>query len=799
MAAAHLGMPVPVYMAEREEDLALRKLIDTLKISAGWDLEANRMAGRLYHFVMGRRAPVDTRAYVTTFGDKLEKGVHRFLWDNARDIDDLCKDFQNGPEYERLISRGMLSAKRMYDTYVLRTEEGGGEGAVYESALQMYARMAAFFTCQCFAYPSLRKTVSEVEGGSGRMESGLDFFAYFFKILASQLVSCATPVMRSAGLRQSYLASCFIMNPDMSTEDKTLSAVFRDLSPLLCSKSGVGMNLTNFSSGGKNVQSCLRLINSQVEFCNDKNLRPVSVAAYMELWHEQIEEFLAAKLPENPERCQSIFQGVCVPGLFFRLYEQNPDSQWHLFSPKVGGHLAGLYGDKFDEEYARLVRHGLYSSSLPAKSLMFALISAIIKTGSPYILSKDAINRHHWFETQGNAISYANLCAEVVQQPHEFTSTCNLANVCLPACLRARGEGEGAGAAGEGEGADRLSPLTPDLEFCFDTLRAAVRAAVYMINASILGGVCPTPGVRVMQAERSAGIGVQGLADVFAKLGRGYMDAESALLDARIFEVMYYQAVRASNQLVTVGGAPPHANWKNSKLSRGEFHWESWGVQYDSLFIERQLWEELRESVTKHGTFNSQFIALMPTAGTSQLTGLSESFYPFYANVSSKVSNKEEVMKPNITFLERVSPSDVPLLKYHGGDVSKLPPPLAAKYRNFLTAFDYSPEDQIRRAAARSPFVDQSQSFSFFLKEANVKSASYVKNLILLGHGLGLKTIMYYCRIQKQTSLTALECLQCTESPDSGDGVGGYKGGDQEPRSPEHAQCESPDRCLSCQ
>ncbi|AIU39586.1 ribonucleotide reductase subunit 1 [Equid gammaherpesvirus 5] len=787
---------VPVYMAEMEEDAMLGKLIDTLKISAGWDLEANKMAGALYHYMMNKHTPVDTRAYVTIFGDRLERGVHTFLWEHALEIDDLCKDFKRGPEYERLVTRGILSAKRLYDTYVLRT---GGEGCVYESAVQMYVRMAAFFACQCHAYAPLRKTVADVEAVEGgefrKMETRFDFFVYFFKILASQLVSCATPVMRSAGLKQSYLASCFILNPDLSTEEKTLSAVFRELSPLLCSKSGVGMNLTRFSAGGKNVQNCLRLINSQVEFCNDRNLRPVSVAAYMELWHEQIEEFLAAKLPENPERCQSVFQGVCVPSLFFRQYERDPDSIWYLFSPETGSRLAGLYGEEFDAEYARLVRHELYSARLPAKSLMFALINAIIKTGSPYILCKEAINRHHWFETQGEAISYANLCAEVIQQPREFTSTCNLANVCLPVCLMPRGERD----PFADDGTDRLSPLSPDLYFCFDTLRAATRAALYMINAAILGGVCPAPGVRIMQAERSAGVGVQGLADVFAKLGQGYMDYKSARLDARIFEVMYYQAVRCSNQMVTVGGAPPHADWKKSKLAGGEFHWESWAVDPSSLSIGQQQWEELRESVKKHGVFNSQFIALMPTAGTSQLTGFSESFYPFYANVSSKVSNKEEIMKPNITFLERVSPSDVPLLKFYGGDVSKLPLPLAEKYKHFLTAFDYSPEEQIQRAAARSPFVDQSQSFSFFLKEANVKSASYVKNLILLGHELGLKTIMYYCRIQKQTSLTALECLPCTESPETGREACEYKGGDVEMGLAGHAQCESLSSCLSCQ
>lgn len=321
---------------------------------------------------------------------------------------------------------------------------------------------------------------------------------------------------------------------------------------------------------------------------------------------------------------------------------------------------------------------------------------------------------------------------------------------------------------------------------------------MFIINASILGGAFPTTSVRIMQSERSMGIGVQGLADVFAKLGRGYMHFKSAELDRHIFERMYYRAVKTSNQIITLGGAAPHARWVSSKLSQGIFHWEGFGLSVEDLCIEGQKWERLRRSVMRHGTFNSQFLALMPTAGTSQVTGYSEAFYPFFANVSSKVSNKEEVMRPNIAFLEEVSPADLPILRFYSGDITKLPEPLFIKYQNFLTAFDYSPEEQIERARARAPFIDQSQSFSLFLKESNVKSATYLKNLLLLGYESGLKTAMYYCRIQKQTTLSALECLQYTKSVDSVSEACAYKAPGPEGEDPDKTQSEYLS-CLSCQ
>nr|BEG23056.1 ribonucleotide reductase subunit 1 [Macronycteris gammaherpesvirus 1] len=765
--------------SSNQPEMSLKALIDTLKVSAGWDLEANKLAGTLYHKLMESRSTQTISEYLNIFESDLEPEISQFLRKNITEIENVCVTFKNSATYTSLTSKGILSAIRLFDTYVLRCQSH------YESPIHMYVRMAAFFTHQTFTHPALQKTLASLElQNCVPLSHELDFFVYFFDILSSQLVSCATPVMRSAGLKNGYLASCFIMNPDMSSEEKTLTALFQELSPLLGSKSGVGINVTQFDSNKKSIHSCLKLINAQVEFYNDNNIRPVSVAAYMELWHEQIEEFLAIKLPENPERCQSIFQGVCIPSLFFKLYEENPNSHWYLFNPTVATKLQGLYGEPFEKEYFRLVKEQKFSSVLTVKSLMFALINTIIKTGSPYILCKDFLNVHHWNDTQENAISYANLCAEVIQQPGKHTSTCNLANICLPVCLRPQ--------------ATALSGA-PGKIFCFKTLNKAVRAAVIMINACILGGACPTPNVKIMQSERSMGIGVQGLADVFAKLGWGYMDESSAKLDRQIFETMYYRAVKVSNQLVTVGGGLPHENFQNSMLHKGLFHWDLYDVNFDekTQAVSSKSWEELRKSVIKHGTFNCQFIALMPTAGTSQITGFSESFYPFYANVSSKVSNKEEVMRPNVTFLEQVSPSDIPILRSVSGDVTKLPKPLFEKYKNFMTAFDYTPESQIERAKLRAPFVDQSQSFSLFLKETKVKSASYLKNLLLMGHRAGLKTIMYYCRIQKQTSLAALECLECTQLTNLPSETCPYNPPRGDEKS-EHSQAELTD-CLCCQ
>ncbi|ARW78123.1 ribonucleotide reductase subunit 1 [Common bottlenose dolphin gammaherpesvirus 1 strain Sarasota] len=748
-------------------------LINHLKVSAGFDKEANALAGRLEHWIYDKHSTQSVGEYLDVFKDVLDSSVVKFLADNEENLDVYCSLFKNSPAYERLITVGVLSAKRLFDTYVLRACDvrasqgppfagaaaGGslGPGAVYESVTHFFMRIAAFCACQCMRHEFLRKTIAEIQkkDWGERVEGPMELFDYFFKPLSRQLVCCATPVMRSAGVKDGNLASCFIYAPDLFSEERTAAALFHELSALLAVKSGVGIDITRFSHE-KNVHNCLKLMNAQVEYYNDHNPRPVSVAAYIELWHFQIQEFLASKLPETQDRCASIFQGLCIPGLFFETYLRDPGESWYLFDPAMAGNLSSLHGEEFNREYARLVAAGAYSSKVSAKSLMFAIINTIIKTGSPYIILKEACNRHYWRETQGGAIAAANLCAEVIQHPGDVVSTCNLANICLPKCL-VKEEFKSRRGRHFHDQYDEHGEY-----FSMEVLHKAVQVATFVVNAAIVGGRCPTEATFVGQMERSMGIGVHGLADVFARLRYEYIEDGAAKLDVRIFENMYFKAVETSHRIVLWGGGTPFKGWEESKLSKGVFHWEGW--KDVKLSIPAEQWNDLRRSIVGTGVFNSQYVALMPTTGSSQLTGYNESYYPFYANISSKVSNKEEVMRPNAVFLEQLCATDLKTVRFYGGDVWKFPDKLRAKYRYFLSAFDYSPREQLIRARERAPFIDHSQSHSFFLNEASVVSARYIKDLLVLGYQLGLKTIMYYCRVKKETNLGALECLEGPES-----------------------------------
>ena len=723
----------------------IEELCDKLKVSAGYCLEDNRLAGRLHHRTMAHCSTTTVEQYLTMFIHQLTTCVGEFISDHITELEHICAQYQHSEEYERLLNGGILPAKRLFDTYVLKNEALN----MYENPVHMFLRIAAFCASECEATPCLKQTVQYLMNTQN--PDSMLVLKYFFEAISSQLICCATPIMRSAGVVNGNLASCYILNPTLDCEKATMNMFTQELMPLLLAQSGVGISVTKFSQGAKSIHGLLNLLNSSVEFLNDRNVRPVSVAAYMELWHFQIQEFLVVKLPETPNRCGSIFQGVCIPELFFKLYNDNPMNMWYLFDPKVAYMLPDLYGEKFNQCYYQLISQGKAASCVTCKSIMFTLISTMIKTGTPYILYKEAMNEHHWYEPQGQAINCANLCAEIIQSPHNVTSVCNLANICLPRCLEV-----------DSEVSPCENPFKPlyknkHWKFSFQKLKHAVEVATMVVNCAIMGGTHASPGVARGQQDRSMGLGVQGLSDVFAILGHTYCDPASEELDTAIFEHMYYHAVKTSHAIVRRGNGAPYQGWEQSKLAAGEFHWESWKDVKPTIHME--LWNDLRHEIQKCGTFNCQFIALMPTAGTSQVTGHSESFYPNYGNVVSHVSNKEEIMRSNMVFFESVDPADIRDVRASGGNVGEMSVELSKKYERFKTAFDYNPYEQIRRARARAPFIDQSQSFSLFLKETHVQKASFLKDLILFGAQQGLKTLVYYCRIQKCANLASLECL----------------------------------------
>lgn len=118
--------------------------------------------------------------------------------------------------------------------------------------------------------------------------------------------------------------------------------------------------------------------------------------------------------------------------------------------------------------------------------------------------------------------------------------------------------------------------------------------------------------------HRPIGIGVQGLADAFAKMRYPFESPQAMQLNLDIFETMYYASVEASCELAEKLGA--YSSYEGSPMSKGILQPDMWGVTPSN----RWDWASLRAKVSKFGVRNSLLLAPMPTASTAQIMGNNE-------------------------------------------------------------------------------------------------------------------------------------------------------------------------------
>ncbi|KAM0686105.1 hypothetical protein COBT_002676 [Conglomerata obtusa] len=263
------------------------------------------------------------------------------------------------------------------------------------------------------------------------------------------------------------------------------------------------------------------------------------------------------------------------------------------------------------------------------------------------------------------------------------------------------------------------------------------------LNKIIDNNFYPTPETKLSNLRhRPIGIGVQGLADVFAILKIPFESEEARKINRNIFEHIYYGAIKESNNLAKKYGT--YESYKGSPMSEGKLQFDLWGVNELSMD-----WEPLRKSIKEFGLRNSLLLAPMPTASTSQILGFNECIEPFTSNIYSRrtlagefqIINQyllKDLVKNNLWSLEMKN-----LLIQHEGsiqNIQSIPKNLKEIYK---TAWEIKMKSVIDLAADRSCFIDQSQSLNLFVAEPTY---SKITSMHFYGWKKGLKTGMYYLR-----------------------------------------------------
>ena len=458
---------------------------------------------------------------------------------------------------------------------------------------------------------------------------------------------------------------------------------------------------------------------------NGGGKRNGSFAMYLEPWHADIEDFLKLKLNtgSEEERCRDLFYGLWIPDLFMERVEKN--SHWTLFCPSEAPGLADVYGDEFKTLYERYEREGRGRKQIEAQKLWFKMLDAQIETGTPYLLYKDAANMKSNQKNVGT-IKSSNLCVEIIEYSDENeTAVCNLASIALPSYVD-----------------------TKKRIFDFEKLREVVTVAIKNLNRVIDINYYPTPETKTSNMRhRPVGLGVQGLADVFALLRMPWESEKAADLNQRIFEHIYYAAVSASADIAKKEG--PYNSYEGSPMSQGIFQYDMWNVTPLTELDDTLDWAALKEKVKAQGLRNSLLVAPMPTASTSQILGFNECIEPFTSNIYTRRTLAGEFIVINKYLLQDLKKLDLwnemmkqQIIAQNGSiqGIDQIPESIQKLYK---TSWELKQKILIDMAARRGAFICQSQSLNLFVADPNYAKLT---SMHFYSWKQGLKTGIYYLR-----------------------------------------------------
>lgn len=571
----------------------------------------------------------------------------------------------------------------------------------------------------------------------------------------------ATPTLFNSGTNHPQLSSCFLVH----MESDSIRGIYNTLTE--CAEiskwaGGIGLSVHNIRARGANILGTngkstgltpmLKVFNDTAKYVNQGGKRNGSFAVYLEPWHADIEEFLRLKLNtgNDDERARDLFYGLWICDLFMQRVEQ--DAVWTLFTPDECPGLSDCWGDEFNRLYNTYEREHKGVKEIPAKKLWQMILDAQIQTGTPYLLYKDACNAKSNQQNLGT-IKSSNLCTEIVEftSPEE-TAVCNLGSLALP-------------------------KFVEDGRFNFDKLRSYTAILARNLDIVVDKTYYPTDKcARSNVRHRPIGIGVQGLADVFAMLRIPWTSQGAADLNREIFENIYYAA--ATQSMLSAGptddwrGVPmssaerAYPSFAGSPVSQGKMQYHLWGETPKSTYLN---WDALAK-LCASGMRNSLLIAPMPTASTSQILGNNECFEPFTSNLYSRRVLSGEFIVINKYLVEDLvainawTPEVRTEIIANNGSIQSmlgLPGELRELYR---TAWEIPMKTLINMARDRAPFICQSQSLNLFVADPTYSKLS---SMHFYAWKQGLKTGCYYLRTKaaakaQQFTVEPSACVSCS-------------------------------------
>jgi len=604
-----------------------------------------------------------------------------------------------------------MSASKFYDSYAMKSRDGAEILEKYEDRIVIIALYLA------------------------RGDRELAVRAVDAMMTAYQP---ATPTALNSGKRaRGELVSCFKLSMDDSMNSIAANIGYcLELSRL---GGGVGVNLTDIRPLGDPIKGILnrasgvmpvaKLLENAFSYSNQLGQRNGSGVVYLNIFHADIESLISAKKPNADEkiRLATLSIGVIVPDIFFELMKRDKDVV--LFSPydiyrEYGKRMSEIsmsemYYELLDNPNIRKLKR------VNARKLYTEIKKAQFESGYPFEVFDDNVNARHPLRGLGR-VKMSNLCTEILQvqqtsvihdhgteNEYGMDVSCNLGSL------------------------DIHKATQTDFEKLVDT------AMRLLTNVSLMTDIRNVPSVsKANRLMHSVGLGVMNLHGHLVSQGLEYGSDESILFVDAFMEALNYYSLLASMRLAREKGETFHG-FELSDYADGSYFDPYVDKEERELpepvrralgtvpVITRQMWQELKEQVMRHGLFNAYRLAVAPTGSISYIRNCTASLAPITERVEIRDYADSRTIYP---------------MPFLSDDNKQL----------YKEAYEIDPFRMVDLYAAAQKHVDQGLSMTLYVTDQ--WTTERLARLYIYAWMKGIKTV-YYVRQRLQT---IEECVACS-------------------------------------
>ena len=338
----------------------------------------------------------------------------------------------------------------------------------------------------------------------------------------------STPILSNGGTNRGMPISCFLNYVGDSREG--LTGHYTENAWLASIGGGIGgywghvrSDGTKTSGGSQSSGSIpfLHVVDSEILAFSQGKTRRGSYAAYMDISHPEIIEFLEMRKPSGGDihrKCLNLHHAINISDEFMQLIEKciaepTYDDSWNLIDPHTN----------------KTIR------TVSARELWQKLLETRVATGEPYVSFIDTINEAlpEQQKKLGLEVHHSNLCTEITLPTNEErTAVCCLSSVNL----------------------EKYDEWKNDSLFISDLVRFLDNALTHFITHA------PDSVFRAKFSaaqERSIGLGAMGFHAYLQSKNIPFESALAKSLNMKMFKSIKEQAVEESKRLAIKRGEAP--------------------------------------------------------------------------------------------------------------------------------------------------------------------------------------------------------------------------------------------------